>query len=89
MAALRKEAVCAAPGAAIPPYVLSWQSKVGFLPWMGPSTSTVLKGLAAQGHTRVLLVPVAFTSDHVETLFEIDQVRCCRSWRHLSVGRAH
>ena len=54
------------------PYVLAWQSKVGFLPWMGPPTGEVLKGLAAQGHKRVLVVPIAFTSDHVETLYEID-----------------
>ena len=63
----------AAPAAAAPnPYVLAWQSKVGFLPWMGPPTGEVLKGLAAQGHARVLVVPIAFTSDHVETLYEID-----------------
>ncbi len=54
------------------PYVLAWQSKVGFLPWMGPPSSDVLKGLGRQGHRYVLMVPVAFTSDHVETLFEID-----------------
>lgn len=54
------------------PYVLAWQSKVGFLPWMGPPTGEVLKGLGRQGHKYVLTVPVAFTSDHIETLFEID-----------------
>ena len=62
----------ASPPAQRNPYVLAWQSKVGFLPWMGPSTSDVIKGLARQGHTSVLMVPVAFTSDHIETLFEID-----------------
>jgi ferrochelatase len=31
-------------------HILSWQSKVGFLPWMGPNTSDVIKGLAKQGH---------------------------------------
>lgn len=55
------------------PHILSWQSKVGFLPWMGPPTGQVLKGLGRQGHKHVLVVPVAFTSDHVETLFEIDK----------------
>lgn len=55
------------------PYILAWQSKVGFLPWMGPSTASVLEGLAKQGHKYVLTVPIAFTSDHIETLFEIDQ----------------
>ncbi|KAF1336517.1 Ferrochelatase, partial [Globisporangium splendens] len=53
-------------------HILAWQSKVGYLPWMGPSTSNVIKGLGAQGHKHVLTVPIAFTSDHIETLFEID-----------------
>ena len=55
-----------------PNYVLAWQSKVGFLPWLGPSTSDVIKGLGRQGHQNVLAVPIAFTSDHIETLYEID-----------------
>lgn len=53
-------------------YLLAWQSKVGFLPWMGPSTSDVIKGYGRQGHRYVMVVPIAFTSDHIETLFEID-----------------
>ncbi|DAZ93278.1 TPA: hypothetical protein N0F65_010902 [Lagenidium giganteum] len=53
-------------------HILSWQSKVGYLPWMGPSTSDVIKGFGQQGHKHVLAVPIAFTSDHIETLFEID-----------------
>ncbi|KAJ0399351.1 hypothetical protein ATCC90586_006806 [Pythium insidiosum] len=53
-------------------HILSWQSKVGYLPWMGPSTSDVIQGFGAQGHKHVLAVPIAFTSDHIETLFEID-----------------
>ena len=32
----------------------------------------VIQGLAKQGHKHVLAVPIAFTSDHIETLFEID-----------------
>jgi protoporphyrin/coproporphyrin ferrochelatase len=53
-------------------HILAWQSKVGFLPWMGPPTDKVLEGLGEHGHQNVLVVPIAFTSDHVETLFEID-----------------
>jgi ferrochelatase len=53
-------------------HVLAWQSKVGFLPWMSPSTSDAIKQLATvRGQKTLLLVPVAFTSDHIETLFEI------------------
>lgn len=53
-------------------HVLTWQSKVGPLPWLVPQTGTALKQLAAQGHKSVCLVPVAFTSDHIETLYELD-----------------
>jgi ferrochelatase len=59
----------AAPRAA---HVLAWQSNVGFLPWMGPQTAAVLAGLGAARAADVLVVPIAFTSDHVETRFEID-----------------
>jgi protoporphyrin/coproporphyrin ferrochelatase len=55
-----------------PPFVMAWQSKVGPLPWQGPSTSNVLKGIGARGSKAVVVVPLGFTSDHIETLFEID-----------------
>ena len=32
------------------PHMVAWQSKVGYLPWMGPSTGNVLKGLGEHGH---------------------------------------
>eukprot|EP00741_Cyanophora_paradoxa_P014611 tig00020816_g14091.t1 len=54
------------------PYRLVWQSKVGPLPWLGPQTGDVLAGFAEKGRRNILVVPIAFTSDHVETLFEID-----------------
>ena len=56
----------------VPKHVLAWQSKVGYLPWMIPATSDTIEQLAKAGHKSVLVVPVAFTSDHIETLFEID-----------------
>lgn len=52
-------------------YILAWQSKVGFLPWMAPSTSATIEALGKKGTRHVLVVPVAFTSDHVETLYEV------------------
>jgi len=54
------------------PYVMAWQSKVGFLPWLVPSTADSLTALGKEGIQNVLVIPIAFTSDHVETLFEID-----------------
>lgn len=54
------------------PYLLSYQSKVGPVPWLGPSTESMIHKLAQQGRKQVLVVPIAFTSDHIETLSEID-----------------
>ncbi len=50
---------------------LGYQSKVGPVEWLGPSTPQVLADLAKAGEKQVLVVPVAFVSDHVETLYEI------------------
>lgn len=54
------------------PHRLVWQSQVGPSAWLGPQTSDAIKGLAKKGHNNLLLVPIAFTSDHIETLFELD-----------------
>lgn len=53
-------------------YRLCWQSKVGPLPWLGPQTDDAIKGLVKNGNKNLLLVPIAFTSDHIETLHELD-----------------
>ncbi|KIM23376.1 hypothetical protein M408DRAFT_77692 [Serendipita vermifera MAFF 305830] len=62
------------------PYRLVWQSQVGPSAWMGQQTSEAIKGLARLGGIEekraaadnVVLVPIAFTSDHIETLYELD-----------------
>ena len=54
------------------PYRLVWQSQVGPSAWMGMQTGEALKGLARLGRKQVVLVPIAFTSDHIETLYELD-----------------
>ncbi|EDV25725.1 uncharacterized protein TRIADDRAFT_50124 [Trichoplax adhaerens] len=54
------------------PYRLVWQSKVGPLPWLGPQTDDSIKGFARTNEKNLLLVPIAFTSDHIETLYELD-----------------
>ncbi|CAL8280051.1 unnamed protein product [Merluccius merluccius] len=42
------------------------------MPWLGPQTDEVIKGLCERGKRNLLLVPIAFTSDHIETLHELD-----------------
>jgi ferrochelatase len=53
-------------------YRLVWQSKVGPQTWLGPQTDDAMKGLASRGHKNVLIVPIAFVNDHIETLHELD-----------------
>jgi len=52
-------------------YILSYQSRVGPLKWIGPSTDTIIKQ-EAQKHKIIVVVPVAFVSEHSETLVELD-----------------
>ncbi|VDP67450.1 unnamed protein product [Schistosoma curassoni] len=58
------------------PYRLTWQSKVGPAAWLGPSTVDTLYGLSRLGYRHALLIPVAFTLDHIETLYEMDIEYC-------------
>jgi ferrochelatase len=51
---------------------LCYQSKVGASKWLQPSLHHTLKELSAERVREVCVVPVAFVSDHVETLGEID-----------------
>ena len=54
------------------PSTLAFQSKVGPVKWLEPSTKSVLQQLGRDGTKKLLVVPVSFVSDHVETLQEID-----------------
>jgi protoporphyrin/coproporphyrin ferrochelatase len=54
------------------PHRLCYQSKVGASRWLQPSLRNTLKTMATDGAQEVCVVPVAFVSDHVETLGEID-----------------
>ncbi len=51
--------------------VICYQSRVGPLKWIGPSTEEEIKNTAKQGKG-VILVPIAFVSEHSETLVELD-----------------
>jgi ferrochelatase len=54
------------------PSTLAFQSKVGPVKWLEPATNQVLGELGRSGVRRVLVVPISFVSDHIETLQEID-----------------
>jgi ferrochelatase len=53
-------------------YAICYQSRVGPMKWIGPSTADEI-ARAAQDHMPVLVVPVSFVSEHSETLVELDR----------------
>jgi protoporphyrin/coproporphyrin ferrochelatase len=56
------------------PWSLCFQSRNGRLPWLQPYLEDEIKRLAAEGVRRLVVVPVSFVSDHIETLYELDQL---------------
>ncbi len=54
------------------PHHLCFQSKVGPQKWLEPSLVDTLPALGAQGVTHIVIIPIAFVTDHIETLSEIN-----------------
>lgn len=54
-----------------PHTTLCYQSRVGPLEWLRPYTEDVIRDKAAQGAKQMLVYPIAFVSDHAETLYEL------------------
>jgi ferrochelatase len=54
------------------PHHLCYQSKVGPEKWLEPSLEQTIEKLAREGVSHMIVVPVAFVSDHSETLWEIN-----------------
>jgi protoporphyrin/coproporphyrin ferrochelatase len=52
--------------------LLTFQSKVGPIKWLGPEITDEVQRLATAGCRRLFVQPVSFTCEHVETLHELD-----------------
>ena len=52
-------------------YVISYQSRVGPLKWIGPSTDEIIIKYSKE-KKGIVIVPIAFVSEHSETLVELD-----------------
>lgn len=52
-------------------YQICYQSRVGPLEWIGPATDDEIEKTAREGRT-IVVVPIAFVSEHSETLVELD-----------------
>lgn len=55
-------------------HVLAFQSRTGPVEWIGPGTDEVIASLGREGVRDVLVVPLSFVSDHIETLYEVDML---------------
>jgi ferrochelatase len=53
-------------------HYLCYQSKVGPMKWLEPATDTMIEDLVSKGKKHLLIIPISFVSDHIETLFELD-----------------
>jgi ferrochelatase len=53
-------------------YTLAYQSRVGPVEWLKPYTEDALNELGSQGVKDLVVVPISFVSEHIETLQEID-----------------
>lgn len=51
---------------------LAFQSDIGPVEWLDPSTEDAIRALADEGVDELVIVPFGFVSEHIETLFEID-----------------
>lgn len=54
------------------PHGISYQSKVGPTAWLAPDTVSEVTRLAREGVRTLVVVPVSFVSEHIETLHELD-----------------
>lgn len=53
-------------------FTLAYQSRVGPVEWLKPYTDEALEELGRQGVKDLVVVPISFVSEHIETLEEID-----------------
>jgi ferrochelatase len=54
--------------------LLAFQSRTGPVKWIGPGTEEILAELGDDGVRDVLIIPLSFVSDHIETLYEVDML---------------
>ena len=54
------------------PYHISFQSKIGKMKWVEPDTITMLKNLSFDGVGDILIIPISFLTENLETLYDID-----------------
>lgn len=59
--------------AGVSSYKIAYQSKVGPVKWMQPTMQNTLESYKDKDIDNIIIVPISFISDHIETLIEIDE----------------
>lgn len=70
--AAQAAAIAGAAGFGPDRYSVGFQSRAGPVRWLGPQIGDVVAGIVERGRRDVLVVPISFVQDHLETLVEID-----------------
>jgi ferrochelatase len=68
------------------PHYLCYQSKVGPMKWLQPSLVATIHKFAEEKKENILIIPVAFVTDHIETLHEIN-IETRELAAHLGIRR--
>lgn len=58
----------------LPKWYLTYQSRSGPVRWLEPETQMMLTKLLAEGFHHLIMVPISFVSEHLETLYEMDML---------------
>ena len=54
------------------PYSVSYQSKIGRIEWTRPYTNEYLRELAGKGINEIIIVPLSFINENLETRYDLD-----------------
>ena len=54
------------------PYRVGFQSKIGRMKWLEPATEKVLTDMKNDGLQEIIIVPISFLTENLETLYDID-----------------
>jgi ferrochelatase len=66
------------------PHYICYQSKVGPMKWLKPSLKDMITRLASAGRKNILVIPIAFVTEHIETLHEIN-IEARKEALHLGI----
>jgi ferrochelatase len=72
-------------------FKISYQSGMNPKTWLGPDTVTILKDLASKNIDEVIIIPISFVSENLETLYDLDNqiIPLIKEETSLNISRIH